>query len=115
MTCCVLVVEDDTLIAMDIEAILQHAGFIVLGPVPSEFGALELIKSNRPDIALLDIHIADGNAFGIADRLAAKKIPFAFLTGHSADFLPAAHSTRPLLSKPYKPDGLVQKLRSLVA
>ena len=91
------------------------AGFTVLGPVSSEFGALELIGNTNPDIALLDIHIADGTAFGIADRLAAKKIPFAFLTGHSPEFLPAAHATRPIFSKPYKPDGLIRDLRCLAA
>jgi len=111
----VLVVEDDFLIALDLESILQSAGCTVLGPVASEVAALALIENENPNLALLDIHLVDGNAFAIADRLATKRIPFAFLTGHSQKFLPTAHSERPMFSKPYKPDNLVRDLLSLTA
>lgn len=63
--------------------------------------------------ALLDVNLSGGNAFGIADRLAAEDIPFAFLTGHSRNVLPAAHSARPLLAKPYRHKSLVQDLLRL--
>jgi two-component SAPR family response regulator len=111
----VLIVEDDFLIALDLESVLQSAGFTVLGPVPSALGALDLIEKTSPDIALLDIHLTNGNVFSVADKLAAKKIPFAFLTGHSREFLPAMHSNRPVFSKPYETDGLVRDLRRLAA
>lgn len=115
MSCRVLVVEDDCLIAMDLEAVLQSAGCTVLGPVSTEGAALLLIENTEPDIALLDINLCEGNAFGIADRLAAKQIPFAFLTGHSRKFLPPVHSERPMFSKPYEPDKLVRDLLGLAA
>jgi CheY-like chemotaxis protein len=102
----ILVVEDDVLIAMDLEALLESVGCTVLGPVSSESAALELIEDGSPDLALLDINLNGGNAFGIADKLAVKKIPFAFLTGHSEKFVPAAHSERPVFSKPYQPREL---------
>ena len=110
----VLVVEDDFLIAMDLEALLASVGCTVLGPVSSESAALELIETVRPDFALLDINLNGGNAFGIADKLAAKKIPFAFLTGHSEKFVPTAHSARPVFSKPYRHENLVRDLLRLV-
>jgi CheY-like chemotaxis protein len=110
----VLVVEDDVLIAMDLEALLESVGCTVLGPVSSESAALDLIDSDSPDLALLDINLNGGNAFGIADKLAAKKIPFAFLTGHSKKFLPAAHSVRPVFSKPYQHENLVRDLLRLI-
>jgi len=110
----VLVVEDDVLIAMDLEVLLESVGCTVLGPVSSESAALELIEKARPDLALLDVNLNGGNAFGIADKLADKKIPFAFLTGHSAKFLPTAHSARPVFSKPYHHENLVRDLLRLI-
>ena len=110
----ILVVEDDVLIAMDLEALLESVGCTVLGPVSSESAALELIEDSSPDLALLDINLNGGNAFGIADKLAGKKIPFAFLTGHSENFVPPAHSARPVFNKPYHHKNLVRDLLRLI-
>jgi CheY-like chemotaxis protein len=109
----VLVLEDDVLIAMDLDSLLQAAGCTVLGPGPSEAAALDLIENARPYIALVDINLGAGSTFGVADWLAKKKIPFAFLTGYGPGVLPPAHAERPVFSKPYEASNLARDVMAL--
>ena len=53
----VLVVEDEALIAMDLQALLEEAGYQVLGPANSSAAALALIDNEEPDVALLDVNL----------------------------------------------------------
>lgn len=110
---CVLILEDDFLIAMDLHCVLQTAGCSVLGPVPSEAAALDLIESVRPDVALVDINLGNGACFGVADRLAELNVPFAFLTGHGQGVIPSRHAGRPIHTKPYEPRQLVHDVLAL--
>ena len=81
----VLVAEDDTLIAMELEAILKDAGYVVLGPCASAADALAELAAGRPDAALLDIGLADGPAAPVAEGLAAAGVPFVLVTGYNGD------------------------------
>ncbi|WP_440458626.1 response regulator [Rhizobium sp. SAFR-030] len=74
--CRVLVVEDEPLLAMDIRAVLEEAGFIVLGPVPSLGDALELIHQERPDVAVLDYMLHDEPVTPAAILLKERAVPF---------------------------------------
>jgi DNA-binding response OmpR family regulator len=56
----VLIVEDEFLIALDMEAALQDAGYSVCGIAATRAEALALAQADRPDIALVDLHLADG-------------------------------------------------------
>ena len=95
--CRILVVEDEYLIAYDMQQGLQEAGAIVLGPVPSVEEALELLRG-EPDVdgAVLDINLAGEKVFPVADALAARGIRFVFATGYDASAVPPAyrHITR---------------------
>jgi|SRR5262245_7048234 CheY-like chemotaxis protein len=106
----VLVLEDDALIAIDLASTLQSAGCAVLGPVQTQTAALDLIENEALDFALVDINLGRESAFGVADRLAARNIPFVFLTGHSRNMLPPDHADRPVISKPYDPARLIEYL-----
>ena len=53
------------------------------------------------DGALLDINLAGENCFPIADALAARGVPFMFLTGYGATVLPAPYRDVPCLPKPF--------------
>ena len=104
----ILVVEDEALIAMDLQALLEDAGYRVLGPANSSAAALALIDADAPDVALLDVNLGRSDAFGVASILTERKTQVIFLTGHTAHKLPPAHRHLPLVSKPYLPQVLLQ-------
>ena len=106
----ILVVEDEALIAMDLQALLEDAGYKVLGPANSSAAALALIDSEEPDVALLDVNLGRSDAFGVANVLSDRKTEIIFLTGHTAHKLPPAHRHLPLVSKPYLPQVLLQAI-----
>lgn len=107
----VLIVEDNVLIALDIQAFLEDSGFQVSGPAGSVKEALRLFDAQRPHIALLDINLGIEDSFGVADMLADAKVPFVFLSGNSADVLPARFNGAHLMEKPIHYENLIRLLR----
>ena len=103
-----LVVEDEALIAMDLQSLLEDAGYRVLGPANSTASAMALLNGDAPDVALLDVNLGRSDVFGVANELATRKTKLIFLTGHTAQKLPLAHRHRPLVAKPYLPHVLLQ-------
>jgi CheY-like chemotaxis protein len=110
----ILVVEDEALIAMDLQALLEEAGYQVLGPANSSAAALALIANQEPDVALLDVNLGRSDAFGVASVLTERKTQVIFLTGHTAHKLPQQHRHLPLVSKPYLPQVLLQAVARAV-
>src|SRR6267154_3793466 len=111
----VLVVEDEALIAMDLQSLLEEAGYRVLGPANSTTAALALLDKDDPDVALLDVNLGRSDVFGVANVLAGRKTQVIFLTGHSAQKLPPDHRHRPLLAKPYLPHVVLQAVAHALA
>src|SRR5215471_7135364 len=111
----VSVVEDEALIAMDLQSLLEEAGYRVLGPANSTTSALALLDRDDPDVALLDVNLGRSDVFGVANVLAERKTQVIFLTGHSAQKLPPDHRHRPLLSKPYLPHVVLQAVANALA
>ncbi|WP_207481127.1 response regulator [Arenibaculum pallidiluteum] len=62
----VLVVEDEALVAMEIEAALENAGHSILGPAVSRLEGLALAEATPPEVALVNINLADGHGAGEA-------------------------------------------------
>ena len=103
----VLIVEDDPIIALDVEDTVLGFGVKTVRTAPSVAKALDLIAQRPPDFALLDVGLIREKSFAVAERLEALKIPFAFITGYGADArLPPAFANRPWLAKPYSTDAL---------
>jgi CheY-like chemotaxis protein len=111
----VLVVEDEALIAMDLQWLLEEAGYRVLGPANSTAAAMALLDGIEPDVALLDVNLGRSDVFGVANELATRKTRVIFLTGHTAQKLPMAHRHRPLVAKPYLPHILLQAVALAVS
>src|SRR5262245_46391577 len=109
----VLVVEDDALIALELEQTLQDRGVTVVGPFGSVDNALPF-AGNGLDGAVLDINLGDEDVFPVADALSDAGTPFMFLTGHSDSRLPARHQGRPVMRKPYSPGRLTEVLSALM-
>jgi DNA-binding NtrC family response regulator len=83
MTTEVLIVDDAPFVALDLEDTVFEAGFMALRPCGSVSGALALLDRRLPDCAILDIHLADGPVFPVADRLRDAGIPIIFHSGVS--------------------------------
>jgi CheY-like chemotaxis protein len=86
----ILIVEDEFLLAMELEMLLQQGGCVVLGPVSSVGQALAMLDGEPPDVALLDVNLKGERATPIAAALQARGVPFVLITGYS----------RPQLSEP---------------
>jgi len=108
----VLIVEDDPIIALDLEDMIVGFGVARVRTAANVARALQMIGDRAPDFALLDVGLIREKSFAIADKLAALAIPFVFVTGYGADVrLPPAFADRPRLPKPCSTDDLERVLR----
>ena len=79
----VLIVEDEALVAMEIEAMIAMAGHIVVGQADDLSSTLAAIEREKPDFALVDIRLAQGcSGIDVAAALRARGIPVVFATGN---------------------------------
>ncbi|RAZ83140.1 hypothetical protein DPM33_32630 [Mesorhizobium hawassense] len=105
----VLVVEDTFLVALDLSDELTEAGCDVVGPASSVGQALEEIDGVDLDGAVLDVNLNGERSFPLAEHLAARDVPFVFLTGYdSATVFPDQFQDTPRLSKPVDTRGLIE-------
>lgn len=109
----VLVVEDESLIAMLVEDGLETLGYEVVGPVGTVDAALRIVEQMQFDLALLDINLGGKQSFPIAEALEARGIPYVFLTGYDKSSLPPAFQHRFGLQKPFRMSALRQALENL--
>lgn len=79
----VLLVEDEMMIAWDIEQTLTHAGMRVLGPAASVGRALRLIDEERPDAAILDLQLRGELVTPVAKKLREMGVPFVLATAYN--------------------------------
>lgn len=102
----VLIVEDQFIEANDLQLILESAGHFVCGVAKSVAAALELLKTNKPDIVLLDIFLkGPQTGIDLAPSLTTENIPFIFISANSdPSTFDAAKATRPdgFLIKPFR-------------
>ncbi len=109
----ILIVEDQALIALEIEDAVRRKGADVVGSAARLSEALTLIETASWDAALLDIKLADGEAvYPVAERLHVKGVPFAFLTAWDGD-IDARYCDVPVLSKPFSLAELESCLHTL--
>ncbi|MEE7446542.1 response regulator [Methylobacterium radiotolerans] len=112
----ILVVEDEYLIASEVKRWLLAAGSEVLGPVPSVDQALDLIEDHRPDAAVLDVNLGDGDTvYPVADKLGVLGVPYLFATGDVRLPDTSVYRHRRRLEKPFLQTELVRALAELVA
>jgi DNA-binding NtrC family response regulator len=111
----VLVVEDNALIALDLEEILKNSGCFVVGPSMTVREAKSIVDREGIDVAIIDFILEDGLAGPLARYLDEKHIPYALCTGRHADELSAHFPRTPILGKPYNPDDVATVVNSLIA
>lgn len=108
----VLVVEDEIIIYLMIEDMLTGLGVGAIRHAARVGDALSLIEQRKPDLALLDVNLGGEYAYEIAERLKARAVPLAFMTGYGTDHLPSKWSTYPVLQKPFDVQTLASRLAS---
>jgi DNA-binding response OmpR family regulator len=113
----VLVVEDELLVAMELDSVLRAQGCAVLGPAATVDRAVALIGEGRPEVAVLDLNLGGQSALPVAAALNARGVPFLVVSGYSETQSRAPELSRaPRLAKPVSHRQLLHALRrALVA
>lgn len=106
----ILVLEDNLVIAMDVELLLQDLGAVV-ETVATANVALAKLAEFSPDVAVLDINLDEGTSLPVAEVLIARNIPFIFATGYSdPSMLPEGFAHILILPKPFETAALERAL-----
>jgi CheY-like chemotaxis protein len=111
----VLVIEDSWNVANRIASILEAAGAHVLGPVPSVERALELVRSETVNLALVDMNLREAFADDVITELVNRKIPYIIVTAY--EILPTDADTyaAAVVRKPVDPEELIALVGRFVA
>ncbi|WOI53375.1 HWE histidine kinase domain-containing protein [Parvularcula sp. LCG005] len=110
----VLIVEDEAIIAMDIEQMVADAGYGIYDVCGSLEEGLAAVARGRPDLAVLDANLAGKPSIEIAIKLAEMGVPLLFSTGYDRILnLPFDLKDTPILSKPVNERRLIQTLNQL--
>ena len=111
----VFLVEDQMLIAMDVEYMLEQHGITDIETATSSAMALEKLKTAKPDIAILDINLGSDTSIPVAYELLRREIPFMFATGYADGIMvPGELAHVPIIRKPYDEDSLLSSIGKLV-
>ena len=97
----VLVVEDESLVAMLLETILEDMGCTPVGPAATVEDGLALLETEQLDAALLDVNVAGRQVFPVAEALKARGVPFVFSTGYGEGGLPDEWRGQATIQKPF--------------
>ncbi len=101
----VLIIEDETFIAMDIEALVESLGHKVIGVARTHREALALAKQKRPGLILADIQLADGSSGldAVNELLGFLEVPVIFITAYPERFLTGRRPEPAfLIAKPFQ-------------
>jgi PAS domain S-box-containing protein len=110
----VLVVEDEALVAIEIEHALTEAGFEVVGPARSVSVALGLLNRCGCDAAVLDINLGGETSEAVAAELTARQTPFVTLSGYSREQHHSVFADAPALRKPLRLQFLVAEIKECI-
>jgi CheY-like chemotaxis protein len=101
----VLIIEDEILIALDLEQLVENLGHRTIGIARTRAEAIALSKGKRPGLILADIQLADGSSGleAVNDLLNSFEVPVIFITAHPERFLTGERPEPAfLISKPYQ-------------
>jgi DNA-binding response OmpR family regulator len=95
-----LIVEDQALIGLSLEAYLEEVGFRHCKTFPSGAAALAWLSTHTPTVAVLDFSLKDGPCTKLVRVLRERGIPFVIYSGHPREIAPPVFRNVPWLSKP---------------
>lgn len=104
----VLVIEDESLVAMLVEDMLDQLGCAVVASVSDAQQALDSAARSEVDFALLDVNLRGRPSYAVAEALAARAVPFMFMSGYGA--VEERWRNRPVIQKPFELDRLRREM-----
>ena len=102
----VLIIEDETFIAMDLESLVKNLGHNVVGVARTHADAVALAKNKKPGLILADIQLADGSSGldAVNELLRTFEVPVVFITAYPERFLTGERPEPAfLIAKPFQP------------
>ena len=111
-----LLVEDDATLIRMVSDYLKNEGFSVTA-VTGQQAASDTMDREKPDLALVDISLAEGNGFGVFADAKSRGIPVIFLTASSDEFSVVTGldmGADDYISKPFRPRELVSRIRNVL-
>lgn len=112
---CCLIVEDQALIGLSLEAYLEENGYDVAGPFLTNADGLRWLNNHTPELALLDVLLKDGPCLELARLLKRRGVPFAIYSGLKPEGAPPEFGEAPWLEKPVSRADLARVLAELAA
>jgi DNA-binding response OmpR family regulator len=111
----VLIVEDEALLAMELETLVEESGHTVVGWAASSQEALKMIDEIEADIAFVDIHLTDGpTGVDVANYIQDKQFSkVIFMTANPKRIPENFAGAVGVIAKPYTLNGLLASLRYL--
>ena len=110
----ILVVEDEYMIADDMQRELEALGAEVVGPAGSLGEAMNMLQHAEVDLAVIDVNLGGEKAFPLADALQARDLHFVFTTGYDQTVLPPRFDNFRRLEKPITPAGAIRAIAELI-
>jgi len=112
----VMIVEDEMLLAMELQWEIEAAGHTVVGQAASGAQALELLETSPPEFAFVDIQLQDGpRGIDFGRALAERSIPYVFVSGNIKKLPPDFAGAIGAIEKPYTMNGISNALEYLSA
>src|SRR3954471_16836911 len=108
--CNILIVEDQAIIALDLQIAVEDANAQVIGPAASVREALDLLHTNAVDAAILDANLPDGDVTPVAEEMIERGIPFVINTGVAVPLQLRRFPNVPVFRKPTAPSRLIREL-----
>jgi len=105
----VLIIEDEPIIAMDLETLVESQGHRVIGVAATRTEALDLVRQQQPGLVLADIQLADGSSGldAVNDILKSFEVPVIFVTAFPEQLLTGERPEPAfLVTKPFRIEAL---------
>jgi len=103
----ILVVEDEGLIALNLELILHRFGCEIIGPISQVDDILSAARAHRPDGAFLDVNLRGRKVFDVLPEIISLGVPCVLSSGYDDPMLfPAAYRDLPRIAKPFDEGAL---------
>jgi CheY-like chemotaxis protein len=109
----ILIVEDEMILALNLEDMLMELGHTVVAIATRIRDAIDLAKSCDIDLAILDLNLSGSLSFPVAEILRQRGIPFMFASGYGENGLVEGFQNEFVLTKPYLPRDLQNAMRDV--
>jgi CheY-like chemotaxis protein len=110
----ILIVEDEPLVAIDLETVVAELVTAAVVVKPS-VAATKKVLNEALDFAFLDVNVTDGKTFEVAQILERKHVPYVFISASPQEHLPSDLRSAPFIPKPFYKAQIERALQVIVS